>query len=387
VAAFPERPVDVTMNKDAGCGGHLFVTIRLEDGEELPVFVDTGSPVTVLDKSLEPKLGKCLGTETLWNFGAKYEGNRYAAPKLYLGNTRLITDSNALTSDIVGKVSARLGRPARGILGMDCLQHYCIQLDFKAGKMRFLDPNHLNTAKLGQTFAMTFSHAGQTHPEWFRLVIHQSSLVGGEDPNLLIDTGCSDDGFLKPEPFQREVREQRLRAPEDTAQSREPNTVELPRCVWNGATYTDLCLGNGKDSPEGKSGENALGLRFLARHLVTFDFPHRTLYLKQISQGPLANPEVIAAARKAGGSAYSFAKKTLKNGQLPGWSREDRGTVKRMMHVRFDPDTVTLEAVKKGDASTYHYEVTRSSKDSPWKLQKAWRTGQDDHLVEEYPVP
>ncbi len=376
------------MNKDAGRGGHLFVTVRLEERRRTArLLVDTGSPITVLDKSLEPKLGKCLGTETLWNFGAKYEGSRYAAPKLYLGNTRLITDSNALASDIVGKMSARLGRPALGILGMDCLQHYCIQLDFKAGKMRFLDPDHLNTAKLGQAFPMRFSSAGQTHPEWFRPVIHQSNLAGGEDPNLLIDTGCSDDGFLKPDLFRQVLQEQRSRRPADPTPDREPDIVGLPRCVWNGATYTDLCLGNGKDSPEGESGENALGLRFLARHLVTFDFPHRTLYLKQISQGPLVNPEVIAAARKVGGSAHSFAKKRLKDGQLPGWSKEDRGAIQKVAHICFEPDTVTLNAVKKGDTSTYHYEFTRASKDSPWKLQEAWRTDEDEHMVENYPVP
>jgi hypothetical protein len=387
VAAFPERPADVTMNKDAGRGGHLFVTIRLEDGEELPVFVDTGAPITVLDKSLEPKLGKCLGSETLWNFGAKYEGSRYAAPKLYLGNTRLITDSNALASDIVGKMSARLGRPARGILGMDCLQHYCIQLDFKAGKMRFLDPNHLNTAKLGQTFPMTFSSAGQTHLEWSRLVIHQSSLVGGEDPNLLIDTGCSDDGFLKPELFRREVREQKLRVPEGAAQSREPNIVGLPRCVWNGATYADLCLGNGKDSPEGESGENALGLRFLARHLVTFDFPHRILYLKQTRSGPLVDAELVAAGEAAGKSAFKLARRWRRAGQLPGWSTDDRGTGAFGYHFHREPDTVTLDIPKRGDPCTYHYELTRPAPDRPWKLQKAWRTDQDEHMVENYSVP
>ena len=42
---------------------------------------------------------------------------------------------------------------------------------------------------------------------------------------------------------------------------------------------------------------------------------------------------------------------------------------------------------KKGDSSIYHYELTRPSKTSPWKLQKAWRSDQDDHTVEEYSVP
>jgi hypothetical protein len=29
-----------------------------------------------------------------------------------------------------------------------------------------------------------------------------------------------------------------------------------------------------------------MGLRFLARHLVTFNFPKRTMYLKQTRTGP-----------------------------------------------------------------------------------------------------
>ncbi len=57
-----ELPADVSMNKEAGRGNWLFVTLRLESGEELPFFVDTGMTLTLLDKSLEPKLGKRLGT-------------------------------------------------------------------------------------------------------------------------------------------------------------------------------------------------------------------------------------------------------------------------------------------------------------------------------------
>jgi len=44
--------------------GHIhgvFVTLRLADGEKLLFLLDTGRPNTVLDKSLEPKLGKRLG--------------------------------------------------------------------------------------------------------------------------------------------------------------------------------------------------------------------------------------------------------------------------------------------------------------------------------------
>jgi hypothetical protein len=40
--------------------------------------------------------------------------------------------------------------------------------------------------------------------------------------------------------------------------------------------------------------------------------------------------------------------------------------------------------VKKGDPSTYHYIVTRTSKSDAWKLQKAWRTDRHGNKIEEY---
>ena len=62
-------PAEVSFNREAGSGGlwgdFLFVTLRLESGEELLFNVDTGAPVTVLDKSLTSRLGKRLGERQL----------------------------------------------------------------------------------------------------------------------------------------------------------------------------------------------------------------------------------------------------------------------------------------------------------------------------------
>jgi hypothetical protein len=385
--SLPALPAEVTRNKDAGRGGHLLVTVRLENDAELPFMVDTGSPVTLLAKSLEPRLGECLGTHTLWNFGVQYEASEYAAPQLYLDNVPLVTDSNALTCDYVEKMSSHTGRPIMGILGMDCLRHYCVQLDFKAGKVRFLDPGRLKAARLGQAFPLTFSSASQDHPEWIHPYIHHASLAGGPAADLLIDTGADSDGVLEPQLFRRQVREQRLRLPEDTAPNWEPNSVEMPQCVWNGATYADLYLGNGAGANDDGGGENSLGLRFLARHLVTFDFPHQTMYFKQIRRGPLVDAKVVAAAKAVVSSAIKPARRLLKNGQLPGWPKEDRGRIQDACRVHLDPDSVTFDAVKRTDSSTYHYRFTRASRTDPWRLEKAWRTDQDNHTVEEYPIP
>ena len=48
-----DLPADASINKDAGRGGLLYVTLRLENGEELPFYLDTGAPISAIDKSLD----------------------------------------------------------------------------------------------------------------------------------------------------------------------------------------------------------------------------------------------------------------------------------------------------------------------------------------------
>ena len=69
-------------------------------GEEVPFFVDTGMTLSAFDKSLAPKMGKRLGTATINEFGITRKQDIYAAPRLYLGNTPLITAKKAVVTDL-----------------------------------------------------------------------------------------------------------------------------------------------------------------------------------------------------------------------------------------------------------------------------------------------
>ena len=76
-----QLPADVTI-KGAGRGTWLIVRLTL-DGQELPFIVDTGSPITLFDKSLEPKLGKRLNDATFTSpAGGRQESGVYIAPKI-----------------------------------------------------------------------------------------------------------------------------------------------------------------------------------------------------------------------------------------------------------------------------------------------------------------
>lgn len=354
---------DVTINRDAGRGNLLFVTLHLESGEELPFFLDTGSTFTSFDKSLESKLGKRLGGADLSGWGVTKKAMGYAAPKLYLGNILLVTGSRVYIGDFK-QLSSQTCRPVMGVLGMDCLRHYCVQLDFEAGKMRFSDSDHRDATQLGKAFPLVFRKGCP--------FIRESSLVGGEGTNLLVDAGYRGDGALESGLFQREIR--KLQSEGKAVNGQHAGRIWFSNCIWNGENYTNLLIGDGGTNFSKGQGGNEMGLRFLARHLVTFDFPKQMMYLKQTSAGPLGDENTEAATE--------FLKTLKGKGQLPGWSTNDEGTI----YLEPYPDFEAFDGQKNGDASIYHYKVALTPEGS-WKLQKAWRADLNGRTIEEFPVP
>lgn len=268
-------PADVTLGPRAGRGGWIILNVRVENSAALPFVMDTGSPITLLDPSLKAMLGKCLVTTTGRSPAAgRQPSGIYAAPRLFLGGVQLKTDSYVATY--------QMGHSIKGLLGMDCLRHYCIQLDCAERKLRFLAPDQVHPAELGKGFPLIFSSAGEHLPQFFGAarqnqcvaMIHHSGLLGGTNINLLIDTGDNVDGgvekgTLKGHLTARMVHFFLKRMP-----------VPLAECTWDHDIYTNLQI-----LPNAPV--NRLGLRFLARHLVTFDFPGQAIYIKRISSGPL----------------------------------------------------------------------------------------------------
>ncbi len=256
VTATVELPATVAMNHAAGEGMLLFVDVQTESGETFPCAVDTGSPNTVLPARLEPTLGRRLGSRRFSTLDSHNEVEHlYAAPKLYLGKTRLVTGTQVGASG------------AFGILGMDCLRNYCIQLDFEARAVRFLSSDQLKTADLGKAFPLAKSRYA---------TIRHAGFFQKNEAELLIDTGCPFDGYLSPRAFKRAVRERHAQSlpllKDGMVQGKAPGMALFSQCIWDSESYTNLIVGKRLD---------LVGLRFLGRHLVTFDFPGGIVYLKR----------------------------------------------------------------------------------------------------------
>lgn len=361
----PQLPATLVMNEDAGRSQLIFVTLQLEDGQELPCEVDTGCFNTILDQSLEPKLGKRCDTGSISAMGAIHEVGIYKTPRLYLGGTLLHTGTNVGTCDFKW-LSTLCGRPVMGILGMDVLEHYCVQLDFASHRIRFLDPD--TPAKgLGQSFVLTGP------PE--EGIYISNNLVGNQGSGSLtaIDLGCLGDGWLVPGLFQQWTNQT---LPLMAGQ------VHYPDARLGTEIYPEVWLDRGKPWETGEPEHNGIGIVFLSRHLVTLDFPRHTLYLKRTSIGPLLDDVSTAAVA----TAVSFLKDLKKKGRLPGWPKDDHSRPGGLT-VHLTGNSATVDARKNGDPSTYHYTVIRASATGSWKLQKAWLTDQDGTTIEQFRVP
>ena len=296
--------------------GHddLYLALRLEDGEELLFVLDTGCVQTTLDRSLEHKLGQRLGTKkSSWAFLENDRVGVYPAPKLFLNGTPLMMGRRVETGDLKPYSDRRI----MGILGMDCLRYYCIQLDFQARRIHFLDPDTLDNRDLGAAFPLTMFLNG---------VSTQAELFSIGQVSFRVDTGfVGGDFLLKPRSFRRELdipkrhpdgvwrtkdgetngmffvqeissqdgpRTNRILSTQAHPHGAKPlNAALFSHLRFCGNDYTDVWLIENARQPW--PAQNWIGLRFLARHLVTFNFPKRMMYLKQTS----ASPPVVAEAQ------------------------------------------------------------------------------------------
>lgn len=365
------------MNEAAGRGDLIYVGLRLGSGEEGLFLLDTGASVTFLNSSLAPKLGKRLRSASYRFYGGRGRADVYAAPALYLGNARLVTGPQVL----LHQEEPIRGQRVLGTLGMDCLMHYCVQLDFAARRVRFLDPEHLETADLGQAFPIR------------RRVMVDENLFGTKGARTMIDTGDLFDGALKTRQFQKALSGKPPRG-KDLAPFRAG--------AFGGVTYSNLVMHE-------FAGPDTLGLRFLARHLVTLNFPKRILYLRpQTAGSPVPADEGLLerADQEAGASLDGEAMKFLANlqaqGRLPGFSKTDYCAIGVRLSAgppgqakagaipgQSYPLLQTFVATKTRNSPRweYHYRVTRAPKSDEWQLQKAWRSDPAGLVVEEYRIP
>jgi hypothetical protein len=382
-------PPTVAFDEETGRGRLLILMVRLEGGEQLPFLFDTGTAISCIDQSLEPRLGRRLGPATVIHFGVKHEGSLYPAPRLFIGGTLLKSSGTPIATFDFRRTAPDGVLRFLGILGMDVLENYCVQMDFDAHELRFLKSRRTAPRSWGKGFPLITAEDG--------CPALMENLLGATNPVSIVDTGFNYDGWLTADCFQQWTNQ---------PPRWDFGEKGLHYGLLGGETYTSLNLK--EIDPRSAAVEdprprlNGIGLRFLARHRVTFDFPNHAMHLERTSIGPRVSDPVKTAGEVAGRSAFEHVLRLKGLGELPGWSKADELADRNYsFNVTFlsypdsdlepqAPSDLEQETIvnlykirKKGDRSLYVYEVRRARRTDSWKMEKAWRTDSDGRILEQ----
>ena len=137
-------------------------------------------------------------------------------------------------------------------------------MDFAAHKLRFLDSHSLTTATLGRAFPI----------EFLNRVPVVSLELDHNGVRFIVDTGFSPgalDGTLTPDLIGKAVRNNAAKEVANGWFSFE--TMEISGERYQGLSFQKIQIEDG-------AVQGFIGLYFMGRHTVTFDFPGKTVYLR-----------------------------------------------------------------------------------------------------------
>ncbi len=105
--------------------------------------------------------------------------------------------------------------------------------------------------------------------------------------------------------------------------SKAPECALIQKCDWNGESYTALVVQKERKPFVGE-GQELIGLRFLARHLVTFNFPKGMLYLKRTDWSPPAIRDLTSPNKITGPNAARVPRSVLTLGPHGAYGHMER---------------------------------------------------------------
>ena len=260
-------------------GAPLTIPIRLE-GIERPLLMlfDTGTSQSIYDQRLRARLGASLGTKDVNTAFGPTRDEQVRAPAVTLEKIELSRESICFIADLK-QLREETGCDLDGVLGMDLLYKQIVQIDFDAGKLRLLSAVPVGA---GERIPIEYrpsgtpaviADVGSMQQEWF--VLDTGSMMAGSGVTKHI--------------FQQLNTRNELTNIEQIWH-RDPFGRAAPAAAAAG-NVSSIALGpfQHKSLKVAWTNENVLGLAYLARYLVTFDFSGRAVYLKESSR--YAQPE------------------------------------------------------------------------------------------------
>jgi len=268
-----EKPADqnILAEFEIARGGDSILLPVTFKGKEYVFVLDTGCSHTSFDTSLRHELGDVKKVERGLTAGNPIMVEVFDAPEAFLGPLNL-QDSGQVSCFDLKMPSLINGSKISGIIGMNFLRKYVLQIDFDKGMLSFLPPVEEQHSHWGKELVIDYDSLGLPHIT--------ENILDGIKVDFVIDTAGNSTGGLKSNIFKQILSEKELKTSEilfatasGVIRSREARISNLSVESFE---YQDLIFSEGNWS--------YLGLSFLSRHIVTFDFPNSKIHLKKCKE-------------------------------------------------------------------------------------------------------
>lgn len=259
-----ERPIaEFDVGKE---GRPLLLPVRIGD-RKVEFLLDTGAAKTTFDVSLDSVLGPSLGETVLLTSAGSLRTTLHRCPAATVGELDLSAAATVAVADLSGTRYAT-GEDIRGVLGMDFLSPFALEIDFDKGKVRFW-----------RTAPKLWSESSARIPLEFVLKCPtiEVRLAADLRERFYLDTGANVSSVSEPV-FDQLLRDQAL------VPTRERNVITVAGEKSSASGYLkslrvvdfEHAMVRADRDPT-----SALGLRFLARYRARFDFSKSVVYLSK----------------------------------------------------------------------------------------------------------
>jgi hypothetical protein len=287
LGASAEDPNIVERFKVETDGNALLVPVTVS-GKEYLFLVDTGTTVTQFDRTLltgKPKheteirddmAGDCsmplydVPTATLGRQDLKEQLSKPPSPTDWPMSYGWIDprDESGIHGYDFSRFREVSGREIYGLIGMDFLHNFALQIDFDKGELLLL--RKASSPRDADSFKLYYDELGRP--------LVSCGICDWGEAHFLIDTGCMDTGRLESELAKGLIQAKMARRGGSTRYAsfcREGtyDEVLLASFAMGSHETVNLTLTEG--------GTSCLGLEYLSRFIVTFDFPSKLLYVTE----------------------------------------------------------------------------------------------------------
>ena len=260
-------------------GRLILLPVRFGD-RTISCLLDTGASLTGFDQSLRDKLGAPWGTRLLKTPAGLKRVETCHWPEVTLGGQPLEAAGPVACLDLADARRAT-NEDILGVIGMDILGTRRLQIDFDRGNLSLLETLPPAT-ELGKKIPMEISRDGTP--------FITGSAGNDRAEQFLIDTGAQGNS-LDTGLFDQLMSHGAIRLGKSSVSATVAGEVRGDRGVVSGFSVGPFAHDTLRFS---RANVNSLGIRYLSRFRVTFDFPGKAVYLRKGAHYTKAEPSATS---------------------------------------------------------------------------------------------